>query len=1007
MANQLKLQVLLAAVDKITRPLKSIQRAAGQTSQEMRDTQARIKELNKAAGQVESFRNMNRHLGVTGSELINAKKEAERLAKELGQIEKPTQAMIKRLDQARKVVSDLQHKKAGLTRRVQESRAAMKESGIDTRNLATHQRDLTHQLGEANRALEQQRERLARINAQQKRLTQARQAYDHTKQLQGRLAGSGAVMAAGGGAALYGASQLLAPGLDFGAGMSKVQALTRLDKNDPALQALRQQARDLGASTSFTANDVAGGQSFLAMAGFDPKAIQQAMPGMLDLAKANDTDLATTADIASNILSGFGLEADQMDRLGDVITATTTRANVDLRMLGETMKYMAPDARDLGLSLEESAAMAGLLGNIGIQASQGGTVMRAMLKRLASQTGPAKKAMKELGLETKDAAGNLRSVPDILSDVVKATKNMGSGDRADYLTTIFGTEAGTGVAELIRQQGDGAIEAFVEVLENAAGENSRVAKTMADNAKGDIASLGSAWQDIGIELFDNNNTGIRELIQDITSLTRAVGGWIKANPELVATLSKVFAVVAGLAVAGGTLALTIAGLLGPFAAVKWAATVLGITTMPGLTQSLKDAGTGAVGLLGRLKLLSSQTISYRATVRRAAAGTKAWTLAQWASVKATLAAGVANTKLGFVAVIRGIVGATAALLGKVAAMNAYVAANGVMGTATSLASAGFIKMGAVLKGGLIGSLKAVGNAILFVGRAALFNPVGLVITGLALAAVAIIKYWQPIKAFFIGFWQGLKEGFAPLGETFATAFGAWAGILAPLKPMWDGISWALGTVFGWVGKLLTPLEATSQQLDGATSAGKRFGMWLASIIGFFPKVIANFVEFGGNLMSGLVKGITGKLGEVKDSIVGAGAAVTGWFKEKLGIHSPSRVFAELGGHTMDGLALGINRQQIAPLAELNSLGKKMAATALVVGATATPLATAAQPTTGATNPRGGLVQDFSMNIAPGAIVIHAAPGMDERAIAAQVRRQLEAYQRQQAARSRAKFTDLE
>ncbi|SUI58270.1 phage tail tape measure protein [Shewanella morhuae] len=112
------------------------------------------------------------------------------------------------------------------------------------------------------------------------------------------------------------ARRYLQPGLDFTAAQSKVQALTRLDKNDPQLIALRKQARELGASTSFTANDVSQGQSFLAMAGFDAKSIKQAMPGMLDLAKANDTDLAVTSDIASNILSGFGLAADQMNRLG-------------------------------------------------------------------------------------------------------------------------------------------------------------------------------------------------------------------------------------------------------------------------------------------------------------------------------------------------------------------------------------------------------------------------------------------------------------------------------------------------------------------------------------------------------------------------------------------------------------------------------------------------------------------------------------------------------------------
>jgi hypothetical protein len=358
----------------------------------------------------------------------------------------------------------------------------------------------------------------------------------------------------------------------------------------------------------------------------------------------------------------------------------------------------------------------------------------------------------------------------------------------------------------------------------------------------------------------------------------------------------------------------------------------------------RSVASGAGAMLGRLKLLSAQTISYRGLVTAAVTRVKAFTLALLASVKATLAAAAANARLGFRAVIGGIAGATSALYRNIAAMSAYVAANGVMGTATSLASAGFIKMGAVLKGGLIGSLKAVGQAIAFVGRAALLNPVGLAITAIAVAGLLLLKYWQPVKAFFVGLWQGLTEGLAPVGEAFSAAFAPWAGILAPLKPLWDGVAWALGAVFGWVGKLLAPLEATSEQLDGATNAGKRFGTWLAAIIGFFPNLIAGFIELGGNLVSGLIGGIVGKMGELKDAVSSMGASAIGWFKDKLGIRSPSRVFAQLGDDTMAGLAVGLARnhdpeKQVAGMADR----LKAAGAALAIGTAALPAAAAFSP----------------------------------------------------------------
>src|SRR5690606_7701339 len=124
--------------------------------------------------------------------------------------------------------------------------------------------------------------------------------------------------------------------------------------------ALRRQARELGATTMFSAGDAASGMAFLAMAGFTPKAIRDAMPGLLDMAKAGDLDLAMTADIASNILGGFRMEASQMGNVADILTKAFTTSNMSLEMLGETMKYVGPVASTAGMGLEEAAAMAGL-----------------------------------------------------------------------------------------------------------------------------------------------------------------------------------------------------------------------------------------------------------------------------------------------------------------------------------------------------------------------------------------------------------------------------------------------------------------------------------------------------------------------------------------------------------------------------------------------------------------------------------------------------------------------
>ncbi|HCD15454.1 phage tail tape measure protein [Shewanella sp.] len=647
MTKKLEMRVLLAAVDKITGPLKKMRQASGITATQLKETQDRVKSLNKQSAQIDGYRKVSRSLGITSNDLAKAQKEVKRLALEMQSSQAPAKALVKEYEQARAATVRLNTQHKNLTISQHRQREALRSAGIDTRNLSQHQRKLTADLSQANKQLDQQKRRLQQVSAQQKKLSAAQASYQKTKAMQGNMAGAGATAAASGAAALYAGSRVLQPGLDFTAAQSKVQALTRLDKNDPQLIALRKQARELGASTSFTANDVSQGQSFLAMAGFDAKSIKQAMPGMLDLAKANDTDLATTSDIASNILSGFGLAADQMDRLGDVLTATTTRANVDLVMLGETMKYVAPAARDLGVSVEEAAAMSGLLGNIGIQASQGGTVMRAMLNRLAGQTGPAAEAIEQLGLKTKDSAGNLRAIPDILADVVKATKGMGNADRAAILKTIFGAEAGTGVSELIKQQGDGAITAFTKVLRNSAGENARVAKTMADNAKGDIDTLKSAWEDVGIELFEGNNEGIRSFIQQITGVVNGIGNWMRVNPELTGTLFKAAAAMAIVAAVGGSITIMLAGILGPMAMLKYSTSILGIKSLPLMGGALK-------WVIGGLRALSLALVStpigwvILGITALIAAGyllvtnwdtVKAWLLSFWDSIQPALSAG--------------------------------------------------------------------------------------------------------------------------------------------------------------------------------------------------------------------------------------------------------------------------------------------------------------------------------------------------------------------------------
>jgi len=238
---------------------------------------------------------------------------------------------------------------------------------------------------------------------------------------------------------------------------------------------------------------------------------------------------------------------------------------------------------------------------------------------------------------------------------------------------------------------------------------------------------------------------------------------------------------------------------------------------------------------------------------------------------AQLAASKAAAATKFASMINGLRGATAATY-------AYVAANGVMGASMNLLKGSVGGVISLLKGAFVGALRLVGQTIAFVGRLLLMNPIGLLVTAIGLAALTIYRYWQPIKAFFSGFFQGLKEGLGPVAAMFTPAFEAMANALSPLKPIWDGISSALGAAWEWMTNLLTPINITQQELDGATNAGKRFGLWLGGLGKSFIQVIADFTKFGSDLIDGLLKGISDKWAELKTKISAMTDLLPDWWK---------------------------------------------------------------------------------------------------------------------------------
>ena len=408
-------------------------------------------------------------------------------------------------------------------------------------------------------------------------MQQVRQLERQSQQM-GDMRNKAVGMAVGGAAATYAGAQFIQPGLDLEQNMSKVQALTRLDKNSPQYKALEQQAKQLGATTQFTSADAAAGQSFLAMAGFTPQSIKAAMPGMLDLAMAGGIELDRTADIASNILSGMKLDASQMGQVGDVLSAAFTRANLNVEMLGETMKYAAPGAAGLGVSLEEVAAMAGKLGDAGMQGSMGGTALRSIMLRLASPPKAAGDALSDLGIQVADAEGNMRKMPDLLTELYEKTKNMGNLQRTEILADIAGVEASNAMNELVSRAGSGELQKLIADLQGSQGELANLSGTMSDNTVGDWKEMTSGIDAFRTAIFDANGGALREFIQSITEMVGRMTAFANAHPQLMSVLGTLFATLAIGAVVIGGLGAIMLTILGPMALLRASLITMGLPT---------------------------------------------------------------------------------------------------------------------------------------------------------------------------------------------------------------------------------------------------------------------------------------------------------------------------------------------------------------------------------------------------------------------------------------------
>lgn len=337
-------------------------------------------------------------------------------------------------------------------------------------------------------------------------------------------------------------------GGDFEAQMSRVKAIS--GATGSSFEELRQQAIDLGAKTAFSAKESAAGMENLASAGFDSKEIMEAMPGLLDLAAVSGGDVALASENAATALRGFNLDASQSGHVANVFARAAADTNAEVGDMGEAMKYIAPVASSMGLSLEETAAAIGIMSDAGIKGSQAGTTLRGALSRLAKPTKPMIGVMNKLGLSFYDSSGKMKPLKDQIGMLQNAFKDLTPEQKQNALVTLYGQESLSGMMALI-DKGPNKLGSLTKSLENSDGAADKMARTMQDNMNSSLEQMMGALESAAIVIQKILAPAVRKVADSISGLVDKFVSAPEPVQKMIVTIGLIVAAIGPLLVIFG------------------------------------------------------------------------------------------------------------------------------------------------------------------------------------------------------------------------------------------------------------------------------------------------------------------------------------------------------------------------------------------------------------------------------------------------------------------------
>ncbi|QWP76074.1 phage tail tape measure protein [Lysobacter sp. K5869] len=986
--GDLALKLRLDVLDRTTKPMQQVAAAAQAASRALRETQDKLKGLERAQQQIAGFRRLKNETDASGLALKAAQQKLNAMRGEMQRVGVASERMSRDYAKAERATERLRSAHIRKLQALKSAREGLAASGVEVKRLGEHERRLAHDVAQTTQRVAAQRAELGRLSQQARQAQAAQQRMARSQQRAGALAGAGAGIGAAGAtlaAPVAFAVRSYSSFEDAMTGVARQVAGTRdeFGKLTPLYYEMGRELQALSERLPGTAEELAAIAEGAARMGVQGKDNILAFTKSVSiLADAFNLPTDEIGESMGKIANLYKIPIANIDDLGDAINYLDDNAQSQGRDIIEVMQRLGGVADKL--NYKQAAALGSTFLSLGSAPEVAASAANAMVRELAVATMQGKRfqqGLRALGLDAdavqqrmvNDAQGTILSV-------LKAIKSLPGKDQLTVTTQLFGKEFGDDAAKLANNLKEYEKQIALTESAKARGSAQREASARANNLSAIWANARDTGRNFASDAGALLAPELRGLGDQLKGATQAARAWIAANPAMAAGLVKAAAAGAVLLSVVGGLALVLAGLLGPLAVIRYGLASLG----PALTQ----AQTALSGLGGRVLPL-------------------------------------------------------------------------LMNGARALLP-------------VLGGLSA---------------PVLALLAVLAAVALAVWKYWAPIKAFFIGLWAGFSDALRPVLAELAPLGAILADALSPLRPLWEAVGAALAVVGGWVRDLFTPFQATADQLAGATANGRAFGAVLGSFVagqvraviavvttlaGWFKTLFAysplgliaanwdalrgyfvglwaalqnivrggwnvlvgvftgdgarlrdalgmlwngingvflgwpaRFVQFGADMVQGLINGVLGRLDALKSTVTNVAGNVAGWFAKRLDIRSPSRVFARFGDHTMTGLAVGLDRSQSAPLAALTRVTGGMqragAALALTTAATAPAVAIDQRPPLA---PRAAAVS-AAPPPAPIEIHIHVRDTDTGQAIAAAVRAELERIERERAARQRSTYADYD